>query len=70
MARIESPGGAGDSEPVKKLDGDNRKGNGVAFVLAVYAASRLLYLISDPCSPGSCRLPASSGRPWTCLSGA
>jgi hypothetical protein len=25
---------------------DNRKGNGLAFVLAVYAASRLLYLIS------------------------
>ena len=48
MARIESPGGAGDSEPVKKLDGDNRKGNGVAFVLAVYAASRLLYLFSGP----------------------
>jgi hypothetical protein len=28
-----------------KFDGENRKSNGVGFVLAVSAASRLLYLV-------------------------
>ena len=31
-----------------RFEGDSKKGNGVAFVLAVWAASRLLYLVCGP----------------------